>query len=150
QKCGRAQIQSKGRKMAAKRTLAVVAAVWLTAGTASAQTYTLTEEVKAGDCFHVRMKMSLSGEVRVNGDGKQVPLKQSAAADHELFERVLNVDKTGLPDKSARRYVTAKATITVNNDRSTPGFKGDRGVVVAQRCKDQVLVYCPTMALTHD
>jgi hypothetical protein len=135
--------------MAAKRTLAVVAAVLLTASTASAQTYTLTEEVKSGDCFQVRMKMSLSGEMRVSRDGKQVPLKQSAAADHEFLERILDVDKTGLPDKSARRYTKATASIVVGNDRTQHALDTDRGLLVCQRVKDQIISYCPTSALTR-
>jgi hypothetical protein len=135
--------------MAAMRTLAVVAAVLMVAGTATAQTYTLAEEAKAGDCFHVRMKMSLSGEMRVNRDGKQVPLKQSAAADHEFTERILNLDKTGLADKSARRYTTATASIVVGNDRTQHALNTDRGLLVCQRINDQIITYCPTSALTR-
>jgi len=136
--------------MAVSRTLCALLTLFLTAGLASAQTYTLAEDLKAGDCLRVRMRMTLSGELRISRDGKPVPLSESADASHEFAERILIVDKAGLAEKSARRYATAKASITVGKDRSERSLPADRGVVVAQRGRDQVLVYCPTTALSHE
>jgi hypothetical protein len=136
--------------MTAWRTLGVVAGLLVTAGLASAQTYTLAEDLKAGDCFRVRMDMRLEGDIRISRDGKQVPLKENATAGHEFAERILIVDKAGVAEKSARRYATAKATIVVGRDRSERALLADRGVVVAQHAKDQTVVYCPTTALSHE
>jgi hypothetical protein len=136
--------------MAAWRTLAAWVGLVLSAGVASAQTYTLAEEVKSGDCFHIQMEMTLAGEMRVNRDGKQVPLRESASASHDFYERVLIVDKLGFAEKCARRYEAAKAAITVGNDRSERRLNPERGPMVAQRLRDDIIVYCPTTTLSHD
>lgn len=136
--------------MAVWRTLAVCVGLLLSGGLASAQTYTLAEELKPGDCFHHRLEMSLTGELRVNRDGKPAPLREAATATHEFHERILNVDKMGLAEKCARRYTTAKAAITIGNDRAEHVLNSERGPIVAQRSRDTVLVYCPTTTLSHD
>src|SRR5438874_2730365 len=99
--------------MGAWRALAVVAAGLCMAVAATAQTATLTENLKADECFRVRIDMSLTGDMRVSGDGKPVALSETATASHEFAERILLLDKAGIPEKSVRRYATAKATITV-------------------------------------
>jgi hypothetical protein len=136
--------------MSGWQMLSVVAGFVLSAGLAPGQTYVLGEDLKAGDCFRVHMDMSLSGDMRVHRDGKLVPLKESASAVHEFSERVLLADKAGLVDKCARRYTTAKATITVGNDRSERSLNPDRGLFVAQRIKDQILIFNPSNPLTHE
>jgi hypothetical protein len=136
--------------MAAWRTLAAWAGLLLSASLASAQTYTLAEELKPGDCFHIRMEMTLAGELRVNRDGKPLPLRESASATHDFNERILSVDKMGLAEKIARRYETAKAAITVGNDRSEHTLNPERGPMVAQRSRDTIIIYCPTTTLSHD
>jgi hypothetical protein len=96
------------------------------------------------------MEMKLTGEMRVNRDGKLTPFSESATANHEFAERIMVVDKAGTPEKSARRYTTAKATITVGRERSDRALHAERGVVVAQHIKDQSILFCPTTALAHD
>src|SRR5438094_569237 len=91
--------------------LAVVHAAW-------AQPYPLSETSQPGNCFRIHLHMSLSGEMRVNKDGKTVPLKLEAAAEHEFSERTLNVSSDGTPEKTARAYEKAKAVITVDKEAS--------------------------------
>jgi hypothetical protein len=136
--------------MAVWRTLGILAALHLTAGLGPAQTYPLVEELKPGDCFRLRLEMKLTGEIRVSREGKQLPLKETASATHEFCERILIVDKSGFSEKSARRYTMAKASITVGNDRSERSLNPERGPFVAQRVKDQILVYCPATTLSHE
>ena len=76
-------------------SLAVVRAGW-------AQTYPLSETSQAGDCFRIHLDMTLSGEMRVNKEGKPVSLKLEATATHEFPERILHVAADGLPEKAAR------------------------------------------------
>jgi hypothetical protein len=129
---------------------------WVWAGTvlvlasgAQAQPYSLVETPKVDDCLRYRIDMKLTGEIRVTKDDRQVPLTLTATASHEFPERVLQVNG-GLPQKTARLYETAKATIAVNGDRSERGLRPDRCLMVAQSVKDQLLVYCPAGALTRD
>lgn len=136
--------------MAAWRWLGM-SVVWILAvDTASAQSVSLAEEVKVGDCFRIRLEMKLSGEMRVSQDGKLTHLAETAAATHEYAERLMFVDKSGAVDKTARRYATAKAAITVGRNRLEKVLHPDRGVIVAQHVKDQSVLYCPTSALTQE
>ena len=113
------------------------------------QTYPLAEAVQPGDCFRVRLDMSLDGEMTVQRGDKPAKLPLKAAAAHEYPERVLSVGKDGVPDKAARVYETARATITVARDSSERTLRDDRRLIVAQRHKDQPLVYSPAGALTR-
>jgi hypothetical protein len=94
--------------------------------------------------------MKLSGEIKVSKDGKRVPLKLEATAVHEFPERILSVGSSGLPDKSARIYEKARATILVDGEKSERLLRPDRKLLVAQRSKDQPLVYSPAGTLTRE
>ncbi len=54
--------------MALWRTLATLVVFLIVAPLARTQTVTLAEDVKAGDCFAVRLNMKLTGEIFVNKD----------------------------------------------------------------------------------
>jgi hypothetical protein len=136
--------------MAAWRILGSVALVLAMARTAEAQTYPLVETPKAGDCFRIYHEMTLSGEIRVTREGKVVPLKLAATATHDFPERFLMVGPGGLPQKSARFYETAKAVITVGEDRSERTLRSQRQLLVAQRDKDKGLLYSPVGPLTRE
>jgi hypothetical protein len=114
------------------------------------QTCTLAETVQAGDCFEIQLDMKLSGEMRVRKEDKTVPLKLEAVANHAYPERILAVSAGGDVQKTARLYETAKATITVGTDRSERTLRPERKLFVAQRYKDQGLVYSPAGALTRE
>jgi hypothetical protein len=115
-----------------------------------AQTCTLTEAVKAGDCFQIHIDMKLSGEQRIRKDGKKVPLKLEATAVHTYPERMLAVAVGGIVQKTARVYETAKATITVGDERTERTLRAERRLFVAQRYRDQGLVYSPAGALKRE
>jgi hypothetical protein len=115
-----------------------------------AQIVNLTETVKAGDCFRIKIDMELAGELRVNRDGKQVSLKLTATANHELAQRVLDVSTQGVADKAACVYDKASATIGVGEAVSERSLRPKRHLVVVQRYKDQPLCYCPTGPFLHE
>ena len=46
----------------------------------AAETYPLGETVKAGDCFRIRLEMTLKGEIKVSRDGKPATLPLTAPA----------------------------------------------------------------------
>ena len=115
-----------------------------------AETYLLNETVKPGDCFSVRLDMKLTGHMKVQRNGQTATLKLTASATHEFPERVLAVGVSGLPEKAARHYDSAKAVITVDGEPSERTLRPSRRLCVAQRHKDEVLLYCPTGSLTRD
>jgi hypothetical protein len=123
-------------------------AVALSVGsTAFAQSCTLAEPVRAGDCFRIGLQMTLKGELHIQKDSGPLSLPLEAVGTHNFDERILAVGTGGVPEKSARRYDLAKATIKVAVDRSERTLRPERSLLVAQRSKDQALVYCPAGGL---
>jgi hypothetical protein len=136
--------------MAAWRSVGTVVVLLAVATGAPAQTYSLSETVKAGDCFRVRVEMGLKGEIKVSRDGKPASLALTATATHEFPERVLAVGDKGLVEKSARVYETAAAAIKVEKESESKSLRKERQLIVAQRPKDQPLTYSPNGPLTRD
>ena len=89
--------------MAVWRTLGAVLVTLAATRTGGAQTCTLAETVKPGDCFQVQMDMTLAGGLDISQGGKVVTLKQTATATHTFPERILSVGAKGLPDKKIGR-----------------------------------------------
>jgi hypothetical protein len=129
---------------------ASTAVILFVIGSASAQTYSLSETPKAGDCFRFHLEMTLKGEIRVSGEKKPASLPLQAHAEHDFPERILAVGLKGLPEKSARIYETAKAVITVGDDRVEHTLRADRRLQIAQRHNDQALTYAPAGPLTRE
>src|SRR5262249_38451192 len=127
-----------------------VAAVVLALGQAAwAQSYDLSETVKAGDSFRHALDMKLAGEMRfVKEDAKTVTVKLTAAATHSFDERVL-VAEQGQVRKAARNYETAKVAIERGSDKSENSLRPSRKLIVAQRHKGVHLVYSPSGAMTR-
>jgi hypothetical protein len=94
--------------------------------------------------------MKLAGEMRLRQEGKTITLKQTAKADHDFLERILDVGPGGLARKSALYFKTAKATVTVGNRAEEKTLRPEHRLLVAQRHKDQGLYYCLAGALTRE
>jgi hypothetical protein len=133
--------------MFAWRVVGIVALFLAVGPSGRAQTYPLAEDLKEGDCFRIQLDMKLSGEIRIPKDGQSVALKLAAAATHEFPERVLAVGEGKVAEKTVRVYETARSVITRDSQRSEAALRPERRLIVAQRYKDQPLVYCPTGAL---
>jgi hypothetical protein len=122
------------------------------AGTAPvlAQSVPLAEVVKPGDCFHVQLDMTLKGQLRGQGEDGMHNIPLEATATLTYGERILAGGSGPVVDKTARFYETAKATIQVGSDRSERTLRADRRLFVAQKFKDQGLVYSPMGPLTRE
>lgn len=128
-----------------------VALVFLASGvSAKAQTYSLAEAPKKGDCLRLKLEMRLAGEIHVNRDGSTTPLKLEAKAGHELYERILSVGKDGQPEKVCRFYERAVASIAVAANLADKTLRPDRRLVVSQRTKDRLIAYSPSGPLTRE
>lgn len=136
--------------MSAWRVLGTMGFLLATTPASWAQTCTLAETPQAGECFQIQLDMKLSGEMRVRKDDKTNPLKLEASAVHEYPERILIVARDGMVEKTARLYETAKASISVDGNRSERTLRADRRLFVAQRHKDQALTYSPSGPLTRE
>src|SRR5262249_43025314 len=139
-----------GGNMRSWRSLLSVAGLMLVGGMAKAQTYTLTEAPLAKTAFHYQISFDLSGELKVQKDGKQVGRKQSGTATHDFLERVLQAGDKGLVEKAARFYKTARVVLTGADEKSERALPANRALIVAQRGKDRVVTYSPSGPLTRE
>src|SRR4051812_22038400 len=99
------------------QTLASLAVVLAFTGAANAQTYSLAEPPLPGSYFRVQLSLSLAGQMTLQQDGKDVSLKETAAATHDFLERVLEAGADGSASRVARLYTDAKVTITVADEK---------------------------------
>jgi hypothetical protein len=136
--------------MAAWRILGSGVLALIVCPLAAAQTYPLVETARAGDCFQVQIDMTLTGEIRVNRGGGPISMKRTASAHHQFSERVLAANPEGVVQKAARFYETAKLTLAVNDLPTERALRTERRLLIAQRPKDQLFVYCPTGPLTAE
>lgn len=115
-----------------------------------AQSHSLTEPAKAGDCFKYEIAMTLKGELRVSRDGKTTALPISANANHAFVERVLQAKEKGLPEKVARYYGLARSVANVDGHAQARSLRDERKLIVAQRHKEQFLAYSPAGPMTRE
>lgn len=114
-----------------------------------AQTHTLTDPAKPGDCYRYDVSLSLKGDLRVHRDGKLVAIPLTASARHQFVERVLDVDKN-LPKKVARYYDIARFRLNMDGNVTDKTLRDDRRLTVAQRHNDQFLCYSPSGPFLRD
>src|SRR5713226_3741480 len=147
--------------MSFRRTLTSLLAVLALAGAVQAQSYTLTEDSLVDSYFKIELDMKLSGTItvrqeRATPDPKQKDpyeehtLKQTATARHQFLERILEANKAGLADKSARLYQTAHADFMIDQDKSERSWRAQRRFLIVHRFKDQAFAYCPRGTLTRE
>jgi hypothetical protein len=132
------------------RFLGSLAWLLLLAPASWAQPVDISEKLQPGDCFQVQMEMKLTGQLKIARQGTTSPLKLEAAGTIDLLEKVLSATAEPLAEKVARKYETARASITVGSDKSERTLRSDRRLIVAQRHKDTPLVYSPSGSLTRE
>src|SRR5262249_9270536 len=104
---------------------------------------------REGTCARYHLTMNVAGALHVTKNEKPVALKLNAAAKHDFTERLLGAT-AGIPQKAARLYDAAEATIDVDRDHTDRTLPKDRTLLVAQRTRDQIAIYCPKGMLTSD
>src|SRR5262249_30032653 len=119
--------------MASWRTLGVLIGLCAIAPAGLAQTQSLTDAPRSGDCTRYDLALTLKGEIRVARDGKTVALPMTATAAHQFTERILEAKEKGLPTKVARWYEMGKSTVTVDGAASVKTLRDERRLMVAQR-----------------
>ena len=77
-----------------------------------------------------KIDMKLAGQMRIFKGGTLVSLKLEATGSHAFPERVLAVGSAGAVEKTARVYETARAVITVADDRTERTLRPGRPVMM--------------------
>ena len=135
--------------MAGWRILISSVLVLVGVGGAQAQSYSLAETAKTATCFRMQLTMKLDGKIRVRKADSWVSLPLAASATHDFSERILEVSSNGLPQRAARYYVTAQASISRGGDHSDRTLRETRRLMIADHTRDPFLVYSPSGPLTR-
>jgi len=120
----------------------------LASGPVRAQTYSLAETLREGECFRLAAETNLGGTLKVTRDGKPVAVRIAAKNEHAFVERVLVAD-TRVAKKTVRRYLTAVSRATVDGDRVERTLAADHRLIVAQRTGDSLVCYSRDGPLTR-
>jgi hypothetical protein len=134
------------------KILASLVAALCIAGAAQAQTYTLSEPSFVDSYYQIKLSMTLAGTLKLQQEGREIPLKESATATHEYVERPLEAGPENTAVKSARIYKDAKVSIVVDADKLQRKLRSDRYFLMARReqNRDGVLSYCPNGLLSRE
>ena len=128
--------------MFAGRMLGICAGLFLIAPGAFAQTRTLAEQPKSGECYRYEIETSVTGALKVTRDGKLVPIPLTVKNQHTFTEKILTEGK-GVSRKVARSYEKATSTAEVNKEKIEKTLTADRRLIVAQRMDDPLFCYSP-------
>ena len=135
--------------MTARRAAATLLTLIALHTYAPAQTVSLAEAPKPGDCAKYTVDLVLGGKMIVSQEGGKAPIKLDARAGHAFTERTLLV-QDGLPSKSARHYDAAGAVAIIAGDRVERVLNPERKLLVAQRSSEGLFCYSPAGPLTRD
>ncbi len=129
---------------------AVVCLQTLQGNSVRAQTVLLAETVEPGICQQVRLDLSVKGSLKVLRGDSQATLPLHAKADQVFVERLMAGGAPGQPMRAARRYETAKATITVDGVTSQRKLRDERRLMIFQRQQGVPTHYSPAGALLRE
>ncbi len=128
---------------------AAAVAVLAVAPFADAQTVKLAEALKPGDCFKYDLKLTVTGRMKLERDGRPDPLPIDAEAAHQFVERVEAADAGGGAGKVLRHYSAANSKSRVGSDTSRRELAADRRLTVATRTAAKTLHFSPNGPLTR-
>src|SRR5579862_1461151 len=117
--------------MAHWQTLVSLVVAWAFTGTTQAQTISLAEAPPVDSYQRVQLSMVLNGTLKLQQDGREILLKESASATHDFVERILEASAENTAGKSARVYKTAKVAIVVDKEKLERTLRPDRAFLVA-------------------
>jgi len=130
--------------------LTILFALYSPPATRAQEKVLLKEEHRAGDSWRIKLEMTLAGQLLMKSGEKLIALDLSAAAKHRFPERLIGLDKDGLPQRSIRFYEEAQADITVHGSKSTRSLRPERRLQAAQRTNDATITYAPAGPLARD
>ncbi len=106
-----------------------------------------------GDCRQVKITLTLTGELKLYGDGTQTtetPVSVDAHLQYAERPTKLSGEK-GVPTETVRAYKTANAAIKYRDDSVTSRLREDRAIVAVSASKPgNVVVFSPMGPLRRD
>ena len=135
--------------MAAWRTLGVLTGLLVFQSVGFAQSYTLTEIPKTGECFRYTLDTTVTGMLKIPTDGKQIPIKLAVTGKHAFTQRTLMVKDDAIT-RTARSYEKAETTVAVGTDNSKQALRSDRQLIIAQQGDAGIVCYSIAGPLTRE
>ncbi len=115
-----------------------------------AQSVILAESMEPGQCQQVRLELTVKGTLKVPRGEMLNNLPLQAKAEQAFSERLLAGGVPGQPMRAARRYETAKATITVDGVATQRKLRDERRLMIYQRQQGVATHYSPAGALMRE
>ena len=119
--------------------------------TADESTVTLKARNQQGELTKVQAVVELSGELKLNPDGKKLtklPLKGTGDLVYE--ERLVAIGNADQPRTDVRHYQAAEARFVVGDSPLTTKLSDDRRLIGVSTRKSQSTVYSPLGPLSKD
>ena len=112
--------------------------------------YELTSSLEAGETRQVKVVLEVTGELKLNADGRQVTrLPLQVRADLLYAERVLVAELDQTLRRDARQYDRAEAQVKVGDSSQEHRISDQRSLIVADRNADRVTLFSPHGPLTR-
>ncbi|MCU0703884.1 MAG: hypothetical protein MUF18_07885 [Fimbriiglobus sp.] len=115
-----------------------------------AQTVTLSEQLKPGECFGYELTLKLDGSMKLYPNGKMQTLPMTGEAGIKFVERVESPDAAGGAGKVVRYYTEAKGSNTFGGEMSKRELSAERRLTVAVRTETETVHVCPNGPFTRD
>jgi hypothetical protein len=136
--------------MARWRSLASLVVLLILSAAGQAQTCNLSEAPLVDSHHRIQLSLALTGTLKLQQDGKEISLKESATAMHAYWERLLEAGPDGAAGKSARFYQEANVAIAFEKDKVECTLRPDRAFLIAQRGRDGVSLFSARGPLTRE
>jgi hypothetical protein len=115
-----------------------------------AQKHDLTEDKLVDSCYQVSVAMQIdNGKIVIQRDGMKQTIARKAAARHVYVERILDA-KDGIGTRGVRLYKEAWAEIDDGGQKIKLALGAGQALAVAQRFKDNIVVYDPAKAMSRE
>lgn len=114
-----------------------------------AEKFQLRPNPPHGAIHRVEVQLDVTGELKLNADGKQVQRVPMAVAGRLLYDETLRAGQGTL--RAVRYYRAAEATIRVGDQKTMPRLSGDRRLVVVHEPAGQKpVLLSPQRHLTRE
>lgn len=117
---------------------------------AVADSIPLLEKLGPGDYFDYQLKLTVSGKLKIDRNGKEDTLLLEASAAHDFVERVEEPDAIGGAGKVVRHYRNAVSSSKVSGESTKRELSPDRRLCVIQRTPTGTVQYSPSGPLSRD
>jgi hypothetical protein len=123
----------------------------LSSARAAESRYRLEQAAQPGEITRVNSILEISGQLKVNADGKQlIRVPVSGKGELQYTQRLLTANQEGTPEKAIRVYHATSANSRIGDKSVSSQLNNDRQLIVAQASSADVVLFSPLGPLSRD